>query len=135
MFGQRGLRIETKRHVAVFVLQLFQVAGDQANQVVDVGLLLQPADGLEAGVVDVFPLSHTVAEHRHVFGNVANYLGGRTFVRIIETGKPMSSFVGLALRPDMRVCLRISHLRRAEIETLDGFSRIVNVDREFCPRR
>jgi len=115
----RRRRVETQRDVSVPRFELLEIPGDQRDQVVDVGLLLEPVNGLEARLrVDSLGYQPAVRNDRHLGRNVADDLGAESFVRVVEVREPVRRIVTLALREQVRVRRRVSHCRRAEVKPL-----------------
>ena len=117
-------------------LELGEVAGDQADQIAHVGLLLDPLHALQpCRRVDLLGHLAAIGENRHLRGHVADDFGGGALVGVVVAGKPVPGLVRFPLRPDMRVAGRIAHVGGAEVEAAARLGFVLDVEGDLAVDR
>ena len=113
-----GGHVEGDGKVAVLALHLGEVAGHEGDEVVDVGLVLEPVKGHQPGLVVLLAGEKPpVGEGLHSLGDVADHLGGELLVGIIVAGEPVLVVLGFSLGPELGVTGRVAHFGGAEVES------------------
>ena len=130
----RSRRPERHRDVAIRVGDGFEIPGAQRDEIIRVRLVLQPAHRHETGGVLRLLHAFAVGEHHHALGHMADHFAGELLIRRIEAGKPMPRLQRLALRPQVLVARRITHLLRAEIKAVLRRRAVGDRDRRLLVR-
>ncbi len=126
---------EGQRDVAVAVLDGPEMSGDEADQVADMGLLLDPGDrDAPGGCVRGRGHLTTIRPDHHPLRNAAGDLGGELLVGGVVAGEPMPGLDRLPLRPEVGVAFRIPHLRRPEVQALGRLGVVPKRHRDLMVR-